>query len=307
MKNNKVVIALCTNKRPFLLKEAITSLGTIQLPSDYDVEFILVDNDVMQSGKVVFDQAINCLSFPCFYVCEREKGITFARNRALEEAKMKNAKFIAFFDDDAVVQDKWLVNLLSCVGAHDMNIVTGPQLSKFENDSPEWAHKIVYFNQKRHETGTLIRWAATNNILIPMSTYINKEIKFDNFLRYSGGSDQCFSMESRKFDYKIVWCDEAVVCESVPIERTTLKWVFNRSFRYGSTGFFMHKKEGGFFYALFLSLLKASYYFFVGLFNIIFSQPENRLKKINGLCLLGRSAGWLSGIFNKKMNEYANR
>ncbi|EPT9294290.1 glycosyltransferase family 2 protein [Vibrio parahaemolyticus] len=305
--NKKITIALCTNNRPQLLKMAINSLSKIIIPECFIVDFILVDNDIKKSGLETFNDATRSLPFKSTYYLENEKGITFARNRALHEASKKDADYIAFFDDDAVVDKYWLHNLLQHTCDEDLTITTGPQLSIFEEGCPEWAKDIVYFNPRRFSSGTKLRWAATNNILIPLSIYKNSGVCFDNSLRYSGGSDQCFCMEAKQFGYDIVWVDNAIVKENVPLSRTNFDWVLKRSYRYGSTGFFMHRKEKGLIYAFVLSFLKFIYYFFIGMGKVIFSMPKNKLAKIEGVCFLTRSFGWLSGIFNKKHNEYAIR
>lgn len=305
--NKKITIALCTCNRPQLLRMAINSLSRIILPEDVIVDFILVDNDVNKTGLEPFNDSTRSLPFKSTYYLEKEKGITFARNRALYEASKKGADYLAFFDDDAVVDKYWLQRLLQHTCDEGMTITTGPQLSIFEDGCPEWAKEIVYFNPRRFSSGTKLRWAATNNILIPLSIYKNSGVSFDNSLRYSGGSDQCFCMEAKQFGYDIIWVDNAIVKENVPLSRTNFDWVIKRSFRYGSTGFFMHRKEKGVMFAFVLSFLKFIYYLFLGMAKVILSKPTNKLEKIEGTCLLARSFGWLSGIFNKKHNEYASR
>lgn len=307
MKKNKIIIALCTSKRPELLENAIISLSKINIPEGFNVEFILIDNDMTQSGLEPFNKLSCILPFESRYYLEEEKGITFARNRALIEANKKNADYVAFFDDDAVVEPSWLQRLTHYSSDNCTIITTGPQLSIFEVGCPEWAKEIIYFNPRRYLSGTRLRWAATNNILIPMDIYRKFGIEFDNSLRYSGGSDQCFCMEAKQLGYEIIWVDDAIVKENVPLSRTNCEWVIKRSFRYGSTGFFMHRKEKGLLYAFIASLLKSAYYAFYGLVKLICSKPKNNLARVEGVCLLARSIGWVSGIFNKKHNEYAAR
>ncbi|WP_370552960.1 glycosyltransferase [Edwardsiella tarda] len=307
MNLKKIVIALCTNKRPVLLADAMNSLSKVICPSNFTLEFILIDNDISKTGKPVFDSLVNYLPFKSEYYLEAKKGITFARNRALLEASKREADYLAFFDDDAIVSPEWLNNLMHYSTADDLSILTGPQLSVFDKNCPDWATKIIYFNPRRYPCGSKLRWAATNNIVIPMKLYTKYGISFDSSLRYSGGSDQCLCMEARMVGFSIIWVDTAIVREKVTLERANFKWVLNRSFRYGSTGFFMHYKEKGYIYAFILSTLKSIYYILSGVWKVFFSHPKNKLNKIEGVCLLARGMGWISGIFNKKHNEYVNR
>ncbi|ENE8726118.1 glycosyltransferase family 2 protein [Vibrio alginolyticus] len=307
MKPRKIVIALCTNKRPQLLSQSINSLSNLDYPKNTIVDFILIDNDIAMSGQAIFNSLSPLLPFNASYFSEKEKGITFARNRALLEASRKDADYVAFFDDDAIVEPKWLSKLVEQISADGNSIITGPQLSIFDESSPSWCREIVYFNPKRYPTGYELRWAATNNILIPMKIYTYYGVQFDNSLRYSGGSDQCFCMEAKTHGFRVIWADEAIVREKVPLERTSVDWVIKRNFRYGSTGFFMHRKEHGYFYALTLSVMKSIYYALLGICKVLISMPNNKLAKVEGGCFLVRSLGWISGVFNKKHNEYENR
>ncbi|HIF9240957.1 TPA: glycosyltransferase [Photobacterium damselae] len=300
-----ISISLCTCNRPSLFEKALLSLSKLKL-IDKEVILVVVDNDPAGSGFEVFKQFQSYLPFKSYYFCELTKGITYARNRALLESINLNATALAFFDDDAEVDPMWLKNLYDLFKNDKKLIVTGPQLSRFPNDAPDWSKEIVYFNPKRRKDKSEVSWAATNNVIFPLSVYKEHKILFDNAMRFTGGSDQCFFMNCVKVGYKIIWSDNAIVTEYVPNERLTIDWVKNRSYRYGTTGFYLQKQKYNYILALILSIGKATIYLTLGSI-LYFSSMKYNINKINGVCLIKRGQGWLSGIFGRRYMEYISR
>ena len=60
--------------------------------------FVVVDNDADESSRAVVTAAK--LPWPVVYVVEPERGIPFARNRAVREAA--DSDFVVFIDDDEI-------------------------------------------------------------------------------------------------------------------------------------------------------------------------------------------------------------
>lgn len=295
-----ILIGICTYKRQELLLKALESVNHLITP-DKLVEVVVIDNDEDQSAAEIVHSLTDHFSFPVWYVVEPNKGITFARNKAIDFAISKKAEHLCFFDDDAEVDKEWLIKLLQAYDSYG-TIITGPQLSRFSETAPLWAHSSIYFNPKRLLTGTQIRWAATNNVLIPMNIITEYNLRFDNNLRFSGGSDQCLFMEVTAKGIPIVWCDNAIVTESVPEDRTTESWVIKRSYRYGTSGFYLESKVKGVLLGGLISCAKASYYLLQSLFSYTFTSD-----KISAKCYLARSKGWIAGIAGARYQEYKDR
>lgn len=301
------MLALCTYNRASGLSSALDSLSRLDVPDGIEFEMILVDNDSEGSGREIYDRFAQGISFKSNYYCEETKGITFARNRALKLASDLGASHLAFFDDDARVTKDWLRQLHKWSQSNPSAIISGPQLSCFQAKPPDWAKSLSYFNPTRHESGKRRRWAATNNIVIPLFIYTKLGLCFDTVLNDSGGSDQCFSMEAHNHGIDIIWCNEAIVYESVPSTRLRVPWLLLRNFRYGSTGHYMHRKIHAPTFATIISLSKGCGYSALGLLKIMASVYAGRPSFIEGLCLISRGVGWPLGVFNKRSKEYASR
>jgi glycosyltransferase involved in cell wall biosynthesis len=100
----RISIAICTKDNPSLLKRCLEGLDRLE-PVDADIEILVIDN-ASESGA---PRAVAEGHPRVRYVREEKLGLNFARNRALAEARHD---ILAFIDDDAVPDPRWLAGLL---------------------------------------------------------------------------------------------------------------------------------------------------------------------------------------------------
>ncbi|NMC55271.1 MAG: glycosyltransferase [Chloroflexi bacterium] len=108
-------VAICTRDRPEDLRTCLQ--GLMQLPDDGQ-EILVIDNCPSSdaTARVVAD-------FPrARYVLEKRRGLDVARNRALREAR---GEIVAFIDDDARPDPRWLRALLANFVDPQVMCVTG--------------------------------------------------------------------------------------------------------------------------------------------------------------------------------------
>jgi len=120
-----VSIAICTKDRPLHLERCLRSLRepcASQEASTPPLEIIVVDNNSSDERTREV-----CARFPeVRYVRENLAGLNFARNRAIAEA---TGQFLAFLDDDVVVDPWWLDGLYEALRENpDAAAVTGAVL-----------------------------------------------------------------------------------------------------------------------------------------------------------------------------------
>lgn len=115
-----VTIAICTRARPRLLEACLRSVLALVVPESTEV--LVVDND---PRDLVTAELVS--GFPGVrYVRETRPGLDIARNRALREAV---GSFVAFIDDDVVVDREWLRGLEEALEENpDAGVITGPVL-----------------------------------------------------------------------------------------------------------------------------------------------------------------------------------
>ena len=94
-------VAVCTKDRPDDLRRCLAALCSLEPAAG---EIVVVDNAPSDDRT-----AQACREFPVRYVREDVKGLNWARTRAAREAR---GEIIAFTDDDAVPDPRWLGALL---------------------------------------------------------------------------------------------------------------------------------------------------------------------------------------------------
>ncbi len=190
----------------------------------------VADNDAGESARPVVEGARSWLRHEIEYVAAPRPGIPQARNATLASA-LGNALWLAFIDDDEVPDPHWLARLLETQRATGADVVTGPVLARFQQPPPDWVVEGAFFDPPRHATGSEVQSAYTNNVLVRADALAALSQRFDERLRV--GEDSELFERLRAGGSRIVWCDEALVYDSVPPERTHWRWLAARGFRNG--------------------------------------------------------------------------
>lgn len=110
-----LTVAVCTRGRPDVLEDCLRSL--LELGGSF--ELLVIDNDPPDDATERLASSLPQVR----YVREPLPGLDFARNRALAEA---TGEFLAFLDDDVVVDRGWLAGLEEALAENpDAAAVTG--------------------------------------------------------------------------------------------------------------------------------------------------------------------------------------
>lgn len=223
-----VVVGMATFRRPDLLAALLPRLlaqiehaaQTANLPAQYRV--VVVDNDPDESARATAES----LGDPrLYYAAEPRPGISSARNRLLDEAQ--DADVLVLLDDDETPHPGWLVHLLSTYLEHGADAVSGPVHAVFEGGEDPWVAAGGYYLGQRRDgvpTGTGLRRAATNNLLLDMGRVRALGLRFDERFGLTGGEDSLFTGQLTAAGGRIVLCAEAVVDDLVPLARNTRRF-----------------------------------------------------------------------------------
>lgn len=229
-----ISVCLCTFKRPDGLRRALKSLVGIQVPLDCRLEIIVVDNDVSASAAAVVDDfRPDFAGRSLHYLQELTPGVSHARNRCMDFA---SGEMLAFFDDDEFVETGWLIELLQCMDSTQADAVFGPVLPFFEVQPTRWLIASGVNERQRFPSGTVLPWreARTGNVMLRRSM-LEGGHRFSTEFARTGGEDSLFFATAQSLGRKLVWCDEAVVHESVPAQRMERAWILHRAFMGGRT------------------------------------------------------------------------
>jgi O-antigen biosynthesis protein len=130
-KTAPLTVIVCTCRRPRLLAACLDGL----LAQSHRADEILVIDNAPEDGA---SRLLLQNSYPtCRYVAEPRRGIRFARNRALREAK---GEILAFIDDDCRPLPGWLAAIAGQFAARPMlGCCTGPVLPlELATPAQEW-------------------------------------------------------------------------------------------------------------------------------------------------------------------------
>ncbi len=232
MNDINIDICIATFHRKKLLHDLITSILNQDVCSYVKYRIIVVDNDNNGSAREVVNEIINTTDVEIVYDIEPEQNIALVRNKALSIAR---SDYVAFVDDDETVAQDWLQQLIDCAVQFSADVVFAPVVSVCPDNTPDWIIQGLFFNRKRHQTGVIRKHGGTGNALVKRSLFIVHGFMFNKHYGLTGGSDTALFHEISKSGFTMVWCDEAIVFETVIAKRLTVSWLIKRSFRGGQT------------------------------------------------------------------------
>ncbi len=297
--NTRIDICIATYKRVAWLKKLLESLTAQTL--DARIKIIIIDNDPEKSAESMVAGFFFNKAIPYIYDTQPEKNIALTRNKALDYV---TAEYIVFVDDDEWVAPNWLVSLLSVCQRYEADVVFGPVIPELPEDAPLWIQTGGVFNRIRPKTGAIKQDGATNNCLIHKSSRINQMLRFDPDYGLSGGEDTELFSRLYANGAKLIWCDEALAYETVPPERTTVKWLALRALRGGQTFALITFKNLSSPEKI-LWLIKRLSYFLLSIIIFPFSLLLGKAKWVWVLLKIMANGGQLSILFiNKAYQEY---
>jgi glycosyltransferase involved in cell wall biosynthesis len=233
-----ISVCVCTYKRPDLLRKLLQELGGQDTEGHFTYSIVVVDNDLLESGKSVVADFAATSEVSVKYCVEPQQNIALARNRSIENA---SGDFVAFIDDDEFPSKQWLMSLFNLCDQGRMAGVLGPVLPYFGDGVPPWIVKGKFYDRPRHQTGSVLDWTQTRtgNVLLQRHLFAGDPQPFR--AQCVEGSDQEFFKRMMQKGHPFIWCNEAVVYEVVPPPRWKRSFLVRRAL---SRGIFSVRNHG---------------------------------------------------------------
>lgn len=236
-----IVIGICTYRRPEGLRRALTALAAVDRP-DAGVEVLVVDNaGGDDSAEWVLGEP-SLAGFPVRYVHEPRAGLTYARNRAIEESVGSRA--LVFLDDDETPRPTWLTAMWAGHLAHPRDVVVGPVISELSGPLPEWADEQWPFGRPQHPDGTVVASAGDGNALLPRHALEDPPHRYDHRFAQTGGQDADLFKRMGRAGHRIRWASGAVVDEWIPAERMVLDFTVQRAMWSSASYSYLVRRDG---------------------------------------------------------------
>lgn len=315
---SNITIAVATRNRPLMLEKCLSSFLTVKVPDFVTINYLIVENSKELTMMRIVDQFAACLKDPhsAALLHEPELGIPFARNRAIDAAIEKQCRWLIFIDDDETVDRNWLSHLISGAEAASYDLAAGPVIPTLPKEALTKKQTAIYEEyaadvQRRYKVradhikrGMEFRVdLATNNWIGRVASLQSEGLRFNEGMRYTGGTDTELSKRAKKAGLKLGWLPEAVVYEVVPHDRLTLKYVYDRARSQALTKYHLGYSVQGH-RGLLRSFATASQKAIVGLVSVAIGSIADTRMQVQGIRRLGVSAGYLAGIFGKSSDLY---
>lgn len=225
---------MCTFKRPILLERLLIKLQDHTSGGPFTCSIVVVDNDIKRSAEKTVHTFADKSTVPLDYYIEPIRNISLARNKSVQHAA---GDLIAFIDDDEFPEDGWLLNLFITIDKYGADGVLGPVKSHFANEPPSWLIKSRILERQSFSTGTVllsVKYTRTGNVLLRKSLFEKAEDHFDPMYGRLGGGDVIFFKRMMQKQKRFVWCNEAIVYETVPLERQKRLYYIKRALTRGA-------------------------------------------------------------------------
>ncbi|NBU31662.1 MAG: glycosyltransferase [Actinobacteria bacterium] len=209
-------------------------------------------------------------------VRELRPGIAYARNRVLQEVNPDEN--LIFIDDDEYPDEKWFTNLTRAHKQFPTDIIFGPVYEV--DDGGEVVKDSKIRPMRNLATGTLLKSAATNNLLIPSNIIGSRHLYFDIYFN-RGGSDSDLTIRLGNAGYLIRWVSDAILYEVQDSERSNSDWAYNRNCRNSALYplVILRNSSVPYIFAYFLKkLFQVCIYFFLQFFGIKFKKKYHLFK-----------------------------
>ena len=118
----RVTVAICTWNRCDLLQQTLQRLSEVRVPANVRREVVVVNNNCTDRTAEVATAFRDSLALRLLF--EPRPGLSNARNRALAES---DGDYIAWVDDDVLVDHEWLSALADAAERHpEVSVFGGP-------------------------------------------------------------------------------------------------------------------------------------------------------------------------------------
>lgn len=133
---------ICTYNREKFIGAALQSLVSQTLPAEI-YEILVIDNNSSDHTQDICQQFIAAHpQYKIRYLVEMQRGVSFARNRAIREAQ---SDILAYMDDDAEADPHFLETILKFMQAHPEVVGAGGKIiPKYpETGEPRWMNRFL--------------------------------------------------------------------------------------------------------------------------------------------------------------------
>ncbi len=221
-----ISVIICTYNRGQLLNRTFEALVRQTLPT-HEFEVILINNNSTdQTAEICLHFQQTHPEFPFRYFKEKQQGLSYARNRGIEES---HSDLLVFLDDDAFAEPEYLQNIQIFFKTHPDAAAAGGRIyPEFETQRPPWMSHFMLSLASTLNLGEHVRlfkkkYPIGANMILRRST-IEKYGDFDVALgrrgnKLEGAEEKDLFYRIRRNGEKIYYIPQAIVYHFVSDKR----------------------------------------------------------------------------------------
>jgi GT2 family glycosyltransferase len=241
----EAVVTLPTFKRPQQVLETLDSLKNQKTSRRFAV--IVMENEAeLREGAAAAAPLFEDAQLAGMVIIAHARGNCSAYNAGWQTAvdHFPNFRHLVVIDDDEIADPSWLENLCRAAETLPADIVGGPQVPLFSKPSDTaWASHPVFAPPHR-ESGRVAALYSSGNLLVGRAVLESMGPPYlDLRFNFMGGGDSDFLSRAAQRGFRLGWCAEAKVMETVPARRTEADWIRARSLRNGVISTLVEKKK----------------------------------------------------------------
>lgn len=312
----RLCVAVCTRRRPRMLADLMDSMLQMDVPQGSEMHFIFVENDEILSIEEAVSSFRKRSGWSAEAVHMPRKGLSHARNAALDAAIAAKGDWLAFVDDDEQVRHDWLRLLWTGARAQAAHLAGGPlkPVAPKAGCSDDQARVLQYYVQAALVSDGRKEAAyragrrfdlATNNWIANLTALQSKGLRFDETFNVSGGEDTDLSRRAHAAGLVLGWVPTAVVTEEVPAERLTPRYIFDRARAQTITKLQLRKASrptGAYLSGVGQMLSKL----ISGGFRVAISPMAGSYSYYRGLRALGIASGFRAALMGESQAQYSD-
>lgn len=223
---------ICTYNRERYIYECLSRLAKNTVQTGWEI--VLVNNN--STDRTAEECQRFAQDYPkadYHYFVETQQGLSFARNRGIQEAK---GEWLVFLDDDAMVEPDYIASLQKHLSAHpEAGAFGGQIIPLFEDGEPEWYSKWTMIYVSAMDRGKTVHPFPANKYPIGANMGVKREVIdrvgiFNTVLGRTGnnllsGEEKDLFNRIHAAGYPILYFPDIQVHHCIPAHRTTKEFI----------------------------------------------------------------------------------
>jgi GT2 family glycosyltransferase len=235
-------VVICTYNRASNLEDVLAALSAQRVDPDIEWSVLVVDNaSTDHTANVVGAHRVRQVLPGLRRVLESEQGLTPARRRGVRET---SAPWIAFVDDDNLVEPEWLQAIAEAIRSHPQaGAIGGRVVLDWEQPPPDFI-KSFGFCFAEQEAGHVAREISSlvgagmvvRREALAECGWLERPLLGDRIgKRLVSGGDVEIAQRVRGAGYPLWYTPEAVLRHRIPRERLSRRYLIRVNYGLGSS------------------------------------------------------------------------